>query len=271
VSRIASVLVRREYVCKYETGERSLPAPDRVLRYGRPALLPLSTIACVAADQPVVSLTYDDGPDPAHTPRVLDALARHGMQATFFVMVGRAERHRTLVRRIQDEGHEVALHGIDHTRLSQLPPRRAVALIRDAKSRLEAITGRRCPLFRPTYGAQTMGQLVGTRALGMEVVVWSAWTRDWDGSPPEVIAERGLQALHHGGFVLMHDASGDGVGTGMDDAAPGAPAASTASAGPVDRGRAADLLLAGMAERGYTSRTVSDLLATYPAVRTIWT
>jgi peptidoglycan/xylan/chitin deacetylase (PgdA/CDA1 family) len=255
----SAVLVRRGYVCDYEVGERPLPPPDKVLRLGRPAFLPISTVACVQTQEPVVSLTFDDGPDPEHTPGILDALAAHGAKATFFVMVEPAEAHPRLVARILAEGHEVALHGIDHTRLNQLPLRQATALIRDGKQRLERITGRRTTLFRPTYGAQTVQQYLATRALGMEVVVWSAWARDWDGSPAEVIAERAVQSLHHGGFMLLHDASGDGVG-----------AADNVTGAALDRVKATELLLSGMTGRGYTSHTVSALLSRYPAVRTVW-
>jgi peptidoglycan/xylan/chitin deacetylase (PgdA/CDA1 family) len=251
----APVLVRRGYVCDYEAGERPLPAGDPVLRYGRPGLLPLSTVACVATTERVVSLTYDDGPDPRFTAPVLDALAAHGQRATFFVMVRPAEIHRGLIRRIIAEGHEVALHGIDHTRLSELPLRTAAALIREGKERLEQVTGRRTRLFRPTYGSQTLQQLVATRALGLDVVVWSAWARDWEPETAEVIAGRAAASLHYGGFVLLHDASGDGVGAD----------------GPLDRGRATELLMKQLDERGYSSRTVSELLAQYPAVRTVWT
>ncbi len=249
------VLVRRGYVCDYEAGERPLPSPDPMLKYGRLGLLPISTIACVATSDRVTGLTYDDGPDPQFTVPVLEALAKHDQKATFFVMVERAEAMPDLVHRIMAEGHEVALHGIDHTRLAELPIRRTVALIREAKQRLERITGQTPTLFRPTYGAQNIPQLVATRALGMEVIIWSAWARDWENETAEVVADRAAGSLHPGGFVLLHDASGDGVG---DD-------------GTLDRGRATELLLAQMAEKGYTSRTISDLLAHYPAVRTLWT
>ena len=257
------MLVRRGYVCDYEAGERALPEEDKVLRLGRPAFLPLSSVACVKTDEPVVSLTFDDGPDPEFTPGVLDALAAHGAKATFFVMVEPAEANSPLITRILAEGHEVALHGINHDRLSTLPIQRSTALIRDGKHRLEQLCGRRITLFRPTYGAQTMQQYLATRALGLEVVIWTAWARDWDGSGAEVVAERALKALHHGGFVLLHDASGDGVGalpTGV----------SVGEEGGLDRVKATELVLAGMARRGYTSRTVSTLLSRYPAVRTVW-
>jgi peptidoglycan/xylan/chitin deacetylase (PgdA/CDA1 family) len=248
----SATLVRRGYVCGYELGDRPLPAPDLVLRLGRPALLGLSTLACVNTREPVVSLTYDDGPDPEFTPRVLDELAAHGAKATFFVMVDPAEAHPGLVARMLAEGHEVALHGIDHTRLSTLPARRAQALIRAGKQRLEQVTGIGTTLFRPTYGAQTLAGYLLTRALGLEVVIWSAWARDWDGSSAEVVSGRALQSLHPGGIVLLHDASGDGVGVGLD------------------RGLASELLLAGLRNRGYTSLTVTRLLPHYPAVRTPW-
>lgn len=256
---LSAKLVRRGYVCDYEVGERELPGPDKVLTYGRPALLAVSTVACVATEEKVVSLTYDDGPDPTYTPEVLEALAASGDKATFFVMVEQAEKHPDLVRRTIAEGHEIALHGIDHTRLSSLPIREAVALIRDGKNRLERITGRKVTLFRPTYGAQTIGQYLATRALGMEVVVWSAWARDWDGSDAGTIADRAIGALHKGGIMLLHDFSGDGVGAADPETGEG-----------LDRGEASRRLLAGMKERGYTSRTVSQLLAQYPAVRTVW-
>ena len=94
------VLVRRGYVCDWEAGERPLPAPDAVLRWGRRALLPLSSVACVATGQRVVALTYDDGPDPENTPGVLDALAAHGATATFFVLADRG----TSPERVRSEG-----------------------------------------------------------------------------------------------------------------------------------------------------------------------
>jgi peptidoglycan/xylan/chitin deacetylase (PgdA/CDA1 family) len=251
------LLVRRRYVCAYEVGERPLPAPGSLARLGRAGLLRLSSVACVATDQPVIGLSYDDGPDPEQTPGVLDALAAAGARATFFVLADRAAAHPGLISRISAEGHEIALHGEDHTRLTTLPVREALRRIRRGKRRLEDLTGRPVKLFRPAYGAQTVTQAIGTRACGLEIVLWTAWARDWEDAPAADVAARAFSALHSGGFLLLHDSTGD-------------LAPHDGSAPSFDRGEVSHRLLAAMKDAGWTSDTVSALLDRYPAVRTVW-
>lgn len=257
MTRAPSPLARRGYVCDWEAGERPRPAPDRLLRWARPLLLPVSTAACVDTTDPVVALTYDDGPDPEHTPGVLDALAGRGTRATFFVLADRAEAHPELLRRIAAEGHDVGLHGEDHRRLSELPAREALHRIRRGRRRLEVVLGAPVALYRPAYGAQRLAQAAGTRALGLEIVLWTGWARDWEAVPAAEIALRAEDAAHPGAFLLLHDATGD------LEPGPGPPPA-------FDRGEATRLLLAGLADRGYRVEPVSRLLARYPAVRTVW-
>jgi peptidoglycan/xylan/chitin deacetylase (PgdA/CDA1 family) len=247
-----AVLVRRGYVGDFEVGERPMPQPDRLLRWGRFGLLPVSSVLAVATPEPVLSLTYDDGPDPEFTGRVLDLLAEHGARATFFLLTERARRHPALVARMLAEGHEVGLHGIDHARLTRLSAPAVFRLLRAGKDQLEQVTGRPARLYRPTYGAQSVPQFLAARALGLEVVIWSAWARDWEGAPAEVVGPRAVTAMHAGAIVLLHDSSGDGVGIGLD------------------RGRASELVLAGMRGRGFASVPAGELLARYPAVRTYW-
>jgi peptidoglycan/xylan/chitin deacetylase (PgdA/CDA1 family) len=259
--RLAPVLARRGYVCAWETGPRPLPPPSGLLRWGRAAVLPISSVAGVATSDPVAALTFDDGPDPATTPAVLDALARHGATATFFVLAERAQQHPELVRRARAEGHEVGLHGDDHTRLSAVPPSEAVRRIRRGRRRLERVLQEPVSLYRPAYGAQRLGQLLGTRLLGLDVVLWTAWARDWEPAHAPAVADRALAALHPGAFLLLHDTVGDAapVDGGSHPAGPA-----------VDRAEMTDAVLTGMAAAGIATATVGQLLATYPAVRTPW-
>ena len=251
------LLTRRGWVCDWEAGERPLPPPGRVLRLGRPALLPVSTVASVHTTERVVGLTYDDGPDPQNTPGVLDALAAANARATFFVLADRAERHPELLRRIAAEGHEVGLHGEDHTRLSTLPAREALRRIRRGRRRLADVLGRPVTLYRPAYGAQRLAQAAGTRALGLEIVLWTAWARDWEAGTAAEIADRAFTAVHPGAFLLLHDATGDLQPT------PG-------PAPEFDRGEVTALLLSRLTAAGYRTATITELLATTPAVRTLW-
>jgi peptidoglycan/xylan/chitin deacetylase (PgdA/CDA1 family) len=253
-----AVLLRQAALGEFDDpGPRPLPDPDPVLRWGRPAFLPMSSVMRVRTDDRVVSLTYDDGPEPDQTGGVLDALAERGARATFFVLTDRAEAHPEIVRRMLAEGHEVGLHGIDHARLTEVGAREALRRIRTSKQRLEAITGRPVRYYRPTYGAVGVTAFAGSRLLGMEVVIWSAWARDWFDAPAQEVADRVIGALHAGAIVLLHDATDD---------------AQALEAGPVptfSRGDVTRRILDGMADRGYASVTTGDLLRLYPAVRSV--
>jgi peptidoglycan-N-acetylglucosamine deacetylase len=248
------VMVRRGQVCAWDAGDRVLAPPRGArglgLRLGRP----LGSVACARTDEPVVALTFDDGPDPEHTAAVLDVLARHAATATFFVLVDRAEARPDLVRRMVADGHEVGLHGSDHTRLSTLPPLDAVRRIAGARRRLSRLIGRPVPLYRPTYGAQSVGQLVGSRALGLEVVLWSAWCRDWEEGDPDEIAARAVRAVHPGAFLLLHDACGD----------------TEVGAATFSRSAMTEAICRGLDDGGWRTAPVGELLRRYPAVRTLW-
>ena len=207
---------------------------------------------------PTLSVTWDDGPDPVHTPGVLDELARAGARATFFVLVVAAEAHPELIRRMVAEGHEVGLHGIDHRRLSALSPAQAVRLVGEGRRRLARLVGRPVDLFRPPYGAQSPLQLLGTRAMGLQTVIWSSWASDWQEDDEPVIVSRALSSAHPGAILLLHDATGT-ADTHPEGIAP-----------EFDRRAVARDVLAGLAERGLRSVPVGELLAAHRHVTTAW-
>jgi peptidoglycan/xylan/chitin deacetylase (PgdA/CDA1 family) len=258
--RPPATLVRRREVSRYEVGPRDLTGLPLALRAAAPVLMPATVLTSVLTDHPVLALTYDDGPARGHTPGVLDALGEAGVAGTFFVLSDQVQRSPELVRRMVDEGHEVGLHGKDHKRLSAVALRASVSELRDARAVVEDATGRRVGLYRPAYGAQTVGQLLAARALGMEVVMWSAWARDWqDDSQPE-LADRALTAAHPGAIMLLHDAP-YGVRAGVDGVTriPG-----------FSRGGLTRDLVAGLHDRGFELLTVSNLAASGPQARSLW-
>jgi peptidoglycan-N-acetylglucosamine deacetylase len=156
-----------------------------------------------------VALTFDDGPSPEHTPRVLALLDQAGVKATFFVIGRKAEAHPELVREIAARGHAVALHSHAHDRLFSLRSARYVERdLRRGLDVIERITGARPALFRPPVGHTSPRMARVVDALDLDIIGWSA--RGFDGlagATPEGVAARVIPGLRDGAIVLLHDAA----------------------------------------------------------------
>ena len=160
-----------------------------------------------------VALTFDDGPDPASTPRFLDALDALGTRATFFLVGESARRHRRLAASVAARGHELAVHGWTHDwpwRPSVLGEarglRRTAAVIGD-------LTGTAPRWYRPPYGILTGDRRVAAARAGLRPVLWSAWGRDWaPGATAATVRGRIARDLRGGGTVLLHDTDRSGRG-----------------------------------------------------------
>ena len=157
---------------------------------------------------PTVYLTYDDGPNPAATPALLDVLRDEGVTATFFLI----ERHVTpatmpIVRRIADEGHAIGLHSHSRRLLFHDPERLGRELTAFAR-RLEAITGRPpCRAFRPHAGARGTEMLEGLRRIDHQLVGWGWMLWDFDFFRPRSarIVPRLAAHASPGDIVVIHD------------------------------------------------------------------
>lgn len=221
------------------------------------ALLPLAgSLRGVRTDRPVVALTFDDGPDPASTPAVLDALATGRGTATFFVLAERAEAHPTIVARIRAEGHELGLHGLDHTRLTTLPAREVWRRLRAGRTRLRAVAGVDVALTRPPHGAQGVTTYAATRAAGLRPVVWSVDAGDWRDTSIEAVRDEVQELVGPGSIVVLHDTL---VVSARDGPSPS-----------YERVAMVRAVLGALEARGLTSVTVSALLRLGRPDRTLW-
>lgn len=151
-------------------------------------------------------LSFDDGPDPKYTPRVLDVLAAAGFSATFFVVGRAAVEYTALVRRMVAEGHEVANHTWSHKHPALVRPsvaRREVAIATQA---LADIIGRQPRYFRPPFGRLRRPMTEAAQELAQTVVLWSLSGKDWGPLGRAALIKRRLARVQAGDIVLLHDA-----------------------------------------------------------------
>lgn len=174
----------------------------RLLRWALKRLPLRGSITRVETTRPVVALTFDDGPDPACTPELLELLGAHDARATFFMLGIAAARHPELVERVAGAGHAIGNHTWDHPVLSRTPLREVRSQIRACQRALRP-HGRR--LFRPPYFAQSKVSVLAARLLGFRVVLANVDSGDWWNGDGRGIGEYLLGSVSPGDIVLLHD------------------------------------------------------------------
>ncbi len=153
-----------------------------------------------------VALTFDDGPDPASTPRFLETLAAHDVRATFFLLGSMLARAPELGRDLVQAGHEVAVHGWEHRYLVLRGPTATYDDIARARDLVGDVTGRTPTFFRPPYGVLSTAALRAARRLQLRPVLWTAWGKDWSSrATPRSVLDTVRRDLAGGGTVLLHD------------------------------------------------------------------
>ena len=155
-------------------------------------------------------LTFDDGPDPAWTPAVLDALGRWGVLATFFVVAPRARLCPPLLRRMEAEGHGIGFHCSRHVRHDRLSEAEIEADVRAGLGVLKGL-GVVPSLWRTPWGMVTPASERVAAAHGLGLVGWTADTEDWRGDDAATMLGRVRPGLAPGAVVLMHDGLGPGA------------------------------------------------------------
>lgn len=170
---------------------------------------PIGSLVAVRTGEPLVAMTFDDGPDEMVTPRVLEALERTGSTATFFVLLSRVRRHPNVLQSVAAAGHEIALHGPDHRRLTDFSAAELKGRITQARNELEQVIGGSVRWYRPPYGAQSLASWRAIRGAGMTPVFWGPSTWDWRPATAEQRLARAISGVGPGAIVLAHDGFAD--------------------------------------------------------------
>ena len=168
----------------------------------------------------ILHFTFDDGPDPSTTPRLLDAMDRLGVKATFFFSASRFRGHerrnahaREIARDALRRGHSVGTHSVDHIRMRALAPAKLRQQLQQSDALFRDVFGKRTFLFRPPFGSRNRALDRMLDEQGYTTVMWNIGVADWVRRSPEALArtfERVMRRLEtrqgqRGGVVLLHD------------------------------------------------------------------
>jgi peptidoglycan/xylan/chitin deacetylase (PgdA/CDA1 family) len=178
---------------------------DGIFRPSSATLYP--TLCHGSRQRPQVALTFDDGPDPEVTPRVLDALANFGARATFFVIGRHLEKNPALGENMLWAGHELGNHSWQHSYLQNFfSATRHAADIERCSQLIRSLSHSDIePLYRPPVGLKSPELARAAHARQLTIVAWSVHARDTFKHDPQVIASRVLSHIRPGDIVLMHD------------------------------------------------------------------
>lgn len=203
------------------------------------------TIYRVKTARKIVALTFDDGPSPVWTPKILDELKEADVKATFFMVGHHVRKYPDIARRVAREGHAIANHGYAHSVVLYYTPAEIEEEIKYTEHVIRETTGQTTRLFRPPKAWLRDSTKEKIRSMGYEVVLWSLNSKDWVGFSHRHIV-RYLAARARGGDILLfHDSGNIFAREGGD------------------RGqtvKAVALLIKALREKGFSFVTVEELM-----------
>ena len=169
-----------------------------------------------------VALTFDDGPHPSLTPKVLDILQRHGAKGTFFMLGQNADRYKSVVTRAAAEGHELGVHTWSHIKMNSSSRAKVDSEISRTQKVIAAASGTSPRVMRPPYGAtnKTLIDHMYNR-YGMASILWDVDTLDWRKPGVEKVISTAVNKATPGSIILVHDihastvAALEGIVTGL--------------------------------------------------------
>jgi peptidoglycan/xylan/chitin deacetylase (PgdA/CDA1 family) len=191
-----------------------------------------------------VALTFDDGPSPGYTEKVLDILRKEDVRATFFVLGWKVRKYPLLLSWIDAEGHEIGNHGYSHKKMTLLSDEQVVQEVRETSLLVTDLIEKKVKYFRPPHGRLTRSQREKLEARGYKVIYWSVnaddyWRLGRGMRSAESIARRVISQVNGRDIVLMHDDSRETC-------------------------EALSLIIRALRKRGYYFVTLSELLSVKP-------
>jgi len=193
----------------------------------------------------VAALTFDDGPSPIWTPKILDELKKAGVKATFFMIGEHVEKYPQVARRVIEEGHEIGNHSYDHHVLIAYKMDELEKEIKDAEWVIKNITGQTTEYFRPPKAWLTGEEKKKIKEMGYKIILWTLNSKDWVSFDDKYIVRYITRNIKPGDIILFHDSGGvfTTEGGGRDE---------TVKTIPV--------LVKKLKEKGYNFLTISELL-----------
>ena len=177
------------------------------------AAVEADTAVALPEGKKLIALTFDDGPRRATTTRLLDGLAERGVKATFFLIGAQIENNEDVVRRMDEEGHQVGIHTFDHVKLTGLSRADFDAQVERTRAALKGVLGHNDFLLRPPYGMLDGG----VRAMaGCPILLWSIDPEDWRDRDGERVAAEVTAQARDGGIILMHDIFPESVDAALE-------------------------------------------------------
>jgi peptidoglycan/xylan/chitin deacetylase (PgdA/CDA1 family) len=162
----------------------------------------VGSIVGFKVNEPLVALTFDDGPDPQFTPRLVDILETHQARATFFMVGEAAQKYPELVRRVAQGGHAIGIHSWDHPSFPLISGRERRRQIR-ISAQVLAPYGQK--IFRPPYGDLSFAAHLDLIFQGYQVILWNKVVRDWMVDDVDALADELICNIEPGCIFLLHD------------------------------------------------------------------
>ena len=176
--------------------------------YDQAVLVRKDTIYHPKVSEKVVALTFDDGPSPVWTPKILDELKKAGIKATFFMLGKHVEQFPDIARRVAQEGHEIENHSYTHHGLLNYKMNELEKEIKDTEAIIKKTTGRTTKYFRPPKAWATEKEKEKIEEMGYETVLWSLNSKDWVKFHDKQIRRYILWHIQPGDIILFHDSGG---------------------------------------------------------------